>query len=91
MIPRITIPDAHDASLVAAALTYYLHEKIDRVQMGQQRSIPHVKRAGDLLNEIYEAAVDQKVHDKFGPVPTDAEIAEELQKLSSEFGDDTEN
>lgn len=81
MIPRITIPDSDDESLVAAALVNYIHENVAQVMRGKQSSIPRLQRASDLLAALYDGAVQRKVGNKFGPIPSDEEIETEIKKM----------
>jgi len=84
MIPRITIPDTDDEGLVAQALIMFAEESVNRIQMGDERRIEQLRRASELLSEIYNAAVAPKAAAEFGPVPSDADIAKALDEFGGE-------
>jgi len=87
-IPRITVPDSHDESMVAAALALYAQKCVDSVLSGDQGKISHLRRAADLLDSIYQSAVQRKANERFGAPATPEEWDAWLQKASQEDGED---
>lgn len=87
-IPRITVSDGKDAEVVTAALLHYSMYVTSAAAAGglslELADVMH--RITGLLSCVHDQETQRQVRERFGPVPTDEEITEHLQKLGQEFG-----
>lgn len=89
MVPRIIVSNDDDAELIATALVGYLHSVFARVQLTGDifTAVENGRRAIDLLGCVVDNATDQEAKRAFGPLPSDEDMAEQVEKFRKEFGE----
>lgn len=92
-MPRIVVTNDDDAATVGAALIMYVqHISARAIALGDLESwIPEVRRSVDLLETVRDAAIQKEASARFGPMPDDAEMAEQLEKFRKSFGENPDN
>lgn len=88
MQPRIVVPDGDDMATVVAALVQYTHGVSARAMLNGDFShmIDELQISVGLLETLRDQARSEHATEVFGPMPSDEQLAESIEKFREEFG-----